>query len=147
MAKKTTKKKRKTYKPPVIHDIVPDSDEVYGRGRTKYRSEGDFSNGVNRYFESLRRADAPSKSGLCIFLDISRETLNQYRKKHYPDIVAVAEERIKMWWINRLSKSSPIGAIFFLKNFDHKEFKDRVSGDPDNPVTLQITGMKIMKEK
>lgn len=116
-------------------------------GRAAYKSQEDFHKAVLRYFDLLKKKDAPNKSGLCLHLDISRETLNTYKKK-YPDTISLANERIKNWWINRLSKSSPIGAIFYLKNLDPLEFKDRTPGDADNPFVadMRITGMTIKKE-
>lgn len=138
-------RKKKTKKKSLLP--VVESETIHGRGAYHYKTEQDFQTAVEDYFLSLKRTQAPSKSGLCVFLDLSRETLRQYGKTRYKEVCHMANERIKIWWINRLGKSSPIGAIFFLKNFDKAEFKDRVSGDPENPLTVQITGMRIVKDK
>jgi len=68
-------------------------------------------------------------SGLAVFLDVSRDTIHEYlhnEKKPFSDIIKKAYDVI----INSaeedlLTTSTPTGRIFWLKNVDPKNFKDK----------------------
>lgn len=120
---------------------------VWGRPRAFDDAE-EFKALCQGYFASLK-FNAPNIAGLCVFLGISRETWYDYKKKRkeFSDTIKQTELCVESWWVNRL-KSPGAGAIFYLKNFRPKEFKDRTPGEEGNPifVTARITGMRIMKE-
>lgn len=70
----------------------------------------------------------PNKAGLCLFLNISRETYSQYRKR-FPDTIKRADNWIEEEWIQRLRSNAPTGAIFYLKNAFKEIYKDRHQTD------------------
>lgn len=113
-----------------------------------YATSEEFMEACRGYFASLKKSDAPNISGLAVSIGISRFTWYEYKKAHkqFSNTINVVEKTIEQWWVNRLAKSSPIGAIFYLKNFKPSDYKDRVSGDPESPISVQITGMRISKE-
>lgn len=124
---------------------------IWGRPRA-YEMVDDFEKACRKYFASMGFWQKPNITGLCLYLGISRETWHNYKEKRkdFFDTIRGAEMMIETAWVDRLgSSSSPIGAIFYLKNFKPKDWKDRAAGDsPENPVyTKQITGMKISKDK
>lgn len=63
------------------------------------------------------RKEMPTKSGLCIFLDVARDTLNAYEKKdEYSDTLKKIYNYIEERWTQSLMKAYPTGSIFYLKN-------------------------------
>lgn len=134
-AKKTSNSKRKTA-------------IVLRVGRPNSYEADEFFEACKAYFKSLRFFNKPNIAGLCLFLGISRETWYDYRKKRkeLSDTIRAVELAIETAWIDKLGSSYATGAIFYLKNFKPSLYKDTISGDPENPLTLQITGMKISKE-
>lgn len=70
----------------------------------------------------------PNKAGLCLFLNISRETYSQYRKR-FPDTIKRADHWIEEEWVQRLRSNAPTGAIFYLKNAFKEVYKDRHQTD------------------
>lgn len=96
----------------------------------KYKTEKALSDAIDEYFDKCeeQQGKAPNKAGLCIHLDISRETYNQYRTR-YPDAIKTADDLIEDWWVDRLAGTTPTGAIFYLKNAFHSDYKDRHEND------------------
>jgi hypothetical protein len=70
----------------------------------------------------------PNKAGLCVFLNISRSTYNEYKKK-YPDALKGIEDYIENAWVQRLAGTTPTGAIFYLKNAFSNDYRDRTETD------------------
>lgn len=59
----------------------------------------------------------PTKSGLAIFMGVSRDTVNHYqREEGYSDIVKKIYDHIEEHWTQSLMRSYPTGSIFYLKN-------------------------------
>lgn len=81
----------------------------------KYASEAELQETGYQYFDGLEAREMPSKAGLCLFLDISRDTYSEYRKK-FPDTIRRFDSMIEVAWIQRLPSSSSSGSIFYLKN-------------------------------
>jgi len=97
--------------------------------QAKFRNEGELIKRCSEYFEqTIKKNEIPSKAGLRVKLDISRETYSQYKKK-YTDTIKKAENLIEKAWVQRLSGSAATGAIFYLKNAFHDDYKDRTSTD------------------
>ena len=71
----------------------------------------------------------PNKAGLCIWLNISRDTYNEYKKSKFPDAIKVAEAYIENSWVQRLASTAPTGAIFYLKNAFSADYRERVETD------------------
>lgn len=136
MARRTAKKKKKSKATKIM----------WGRPRS-YETAEEFDKACQNYFANLK-FNAPNIAGLCVSIGVSRDTWYEYRKKRgeFSDTVRSVEGLIESWWVNRL-KHPGAGSIFYLKNFKPTEYKDRISGDPEAPLSMQITGMKITKEK
>lgn len=85
---------------------------------------------VNKKGKRIQRSVPlmPNKAGLCLFLNISRETYSQYRKK-FPDTIKSADHWIEESWVQRLRSNAPTGAIFYLKNAFKETYKDRHQTD------------------
>lgn len=90
-----------------------------------------FSNGetlhdqIMKYFDSCTESRTmPNKAGLCVWLHISRDTYNQYKKK-FSDAFKGVEDYIQNLWVQRLAGNAPTGAIFYLKNAFKEDFKDK----------------------
>lgn len=88
----------------------------------KYKSAKLLRERIDEFFELCDdKRQLPEKAGLCVFLDISRDTYSEYRKK-YPDTIRYADGYIESNWVRRLGGQSATGAIFYLKNaFDYRD--------------------------
>lgn len=72
----------------------------------------------------------PNKAGLCIWLNIHKDTYCEYKKKPgFSDSLKRAEMWIENAWVNRLSTNAPTGAIFYLKNAFKEDYRDRNETD------------------
>ncbi len=104
----------------------------------KYPDEDLFSGTVDGYFALIfddqggkiigKLNEVWSKAGLLRHLDIDRHTYSDY-KQRYPNAIKRAENKIEEWWVNRLAGTTPTGAIFYLKNAFHEDYKDRTETD------------------
>lgn len=104
---------------------------------SKYPSEELLIDAIFKYLKFCSHAQngkprlkplMPNKAGLCVFLDISRDTYSEYRKK-YPDTIKRADSTIEDAWVQRLNSNAPTGAIFYLKNAYKEIYKDRHQTD------------------
>lgn len=124
MAKKKVKSKPKKVATP----------KSLGGRPLAYSSGEEFEARVHEYMRSCMSKSGkklvrmPNKAGLCLFLGISRDTYNEY-KKRFPDALNTSEKLIEDEWVQRLKSSSPIGAIFYLKNAFKEIYKDRQETD------------------
>lgn len=128
MATRTYKKKKKE-----TVELIMVKPHTGGRGKQAYGSEKELDDTIMAYFQycyfkengkARVTAFIPNKAGLCLFLNISRETYSQYRKK-YPDTIKKADAFIENAWIQRLQTNAPTGAIFYLKNAFKEVYKDK----------------------
>ena len=100
-----------------------------GASLARFKSEEELNKACKAYFEKcLKKKEIPSKAGLFVALDISRETYSQYKKK-FPDAVKRSEAVIEAAWVKRLQESYPTGAIFYLKNAFKDDYRDRYETD------------------
>lgn len=91
----------------------------------KYAKEEVLETAANAYFVSCEEKETlPEKAGLCLWLGISRDTYNEYKKNRFPDALKAFELHIESSWIRRLQSNSPTGAIFYLKNAFKEEYRD-----------------------
>jgi len=114
----------------------------------KYEDPVVFHDTVIKYFDSCEKSKTlPNKAGLCVFLNISRDTYNEY-KKRFPDTLKATEDYIENSWVQRLAGNSPTGAIFYLKNAFKEHYKDKHETDvTSGGKPLQtIVGMTIQKD-
>lgn len=94
--------------------------------------------------EPVAKMRAMTISGLCIFLDISRETWGKYRDRDgFTDIVLRVDEII------RTQKFQGAAADLLNPNIIARELgltdKQEISGDPDRPVTftkIELVGVR-----
>jgi hypothetical protein len=77
-----------------------------------------FEERVDLYFDGCLESDVtPTVNGLCLCLDMCRDTLWEYAKKpEFSDAVKRARMRLEMAWEQRLAGNNVAGAIFWLKN-------------------------------
>lgn len=94
-----------------------------------FKTEEDLSKKVIGFFEDCETAKKrPSKAGLRVFLNISKSTYSEYKKK-YPNPIKRAEDLIEEAWVQRLDSPAATGAIFYLKNAFQEDYKDRHNTD------------------
>lgn len=97
----------------------------------KFDSLKEMGEQVEKYFDSCKESKTmPTKAGLCLFLHISRDTYNEYKKKkEFSDALKGTELYMEDLWVQRLTSNAPTGAIFYLKNAFKEEYKDRHETD------------------
>jgi len=82
-----------------------------------FQTPDEFTAKADAYFASIATDKVPTVNGLCLALDICRDTLWEYAKKpEFSDAVKRARTRLEMAWEERLTCPNVAGAIFWLKN-------------------------------
>lgn len=111
-------------------DGTPSRKGEGGGAPPKYANAEDLLFVAMSYFDEVARDKKriATKAGLCLALDISRDTYSEYRKR-FPDAIRRCDMRMETAWTERLAGNGATGAIFYLKNAFHKEYKDRVETD------------------
>lgn len=119
--------------------MVKKGKQGEGGGRPpKYSTESSLKDKIFGYFELAdSRKKIYSKAGLLGFLNISRPTWMEYKKK-FPNTTRIAEYTIEEVWIDRLTSPGATGAIFYLKNAFKEDYKDR------NETDVTTGGEKII---
>ena len=102
------------------------------RGRPKKISEKDeLENKVKDYFEKCDKDKEPyTITGLCLSLDICRDTLCEYAKKEeFSDTIKKAKLKVENYLEKHLiTDSSTTGIIFNLKNnFGWKDKQENIN--------------------
>ncbi len=108
----------------------------------KYGDAQAIADHITDYFKSCEEARLlPNKAGLCIWLGITKETYNQYRKKpEFSDSIKACDSMIENAWVQRLAGNAPTGAIFYLKNAFKEDYRDKHETDiTTGGKPLQIT--------
>jgi hypothetical protein len=86
----------------------------------KFQTNEEFEAVAEAYFlacEDPDKPEVPTVNGLCMALDICRDTLWEYAKKpDFSDAVKRARTRLEAAWEKRLAGNACTGAIFWLKN-------------------------------
>ncbi len=106
------------------------SKQGEGGGRPpKFKTDEKLNIKCKAYFkECISLKEIPSKAGLRVYLDISRETYSEYKDK-FVDAIKRAEDLIEKAWVQRLRDAAATGAIFYLKNAFKEDYKDRTETD------------------
>jgi hypothetical protein len=93
----------------------------------KFKERQQLVDVLTGYFENCDEArQMPNKAGLCLWLNISRDTYNEYKKKPgFSDAIKACEAMIENAWVQRLAGTTPTGAIFYLKNAFSDDYRDR----------------------
>lgn len=103
-----------------------------GRPR-KFASPKDLEKLLNEYFEG-REYNEITLTGLCLFLDINKDTFYEYAKKDgFKHILDMARLRIENSYEIALRKDGGSENIFALKNFGWREKQEiEVSSNKDS---------------
>lgn len=95
----------------------------------KYKNAQTIESTGNDYFdECVRLQKMPTKAGLTLYMDISRDTYSEYRKK-YPDAIRSLDSYIEDLWLQKLTGTGATGPIFYLKNAFREHYSDRTETD------------------
>lgn len=108
--------------------------EKHAGGRPpKYKTEREINKKINEYFAKCDLTDEPyTITGLCIALNITRETLNEYSKnKKFSDTIKKAKLKVENYLEKHLiTDNSTTGIIFNLKNnFGWKDKQEKINVD------------------
>lgn len=109
------------------------------RGRPKAYIEVEvMQQKIDKYFNDCDRKNEPyTVTGLCLALDICRDTLSEYMKKdEFSDTIKKAKLKVENYLEKRLiNDNSTTGIIFNLKNNFGWKDKQEVehSGEVNNP--------------
>lgn len=103
---------------------------------------------IAEYFQSCKSPIMPTKAGLCLHLNMSKDAYNDYRKREgFSHAIKEADLFMENAWVQRLGGNSPTGAIFYLKNAFHQDYKDKTESDiTSGGQPIQISGMTISKD-
>ena len=83
----------------------------------KFETPEQFLQATDDYFATITGEDVPTVNGLCLALDICRDTLWDYAKKpEFSYAVKRARTRLELAWEKRLAGNNAAGTIFWLKN-------------------------------
>lgn len=111
------------------------------RGRPKKYTEVEImQRKIDEYFKECdKKHDPYTITGLCIALDICRDTLSEYIKnKEFSDTIKKAKLKVENYLEKRLiTDSSTTGIIFNLKNNFNWSDKQQIehSGNINNPFS------------
>lgn len=83
----------------------------------KFDSPEEFEALADAYLDNSTKESPPTVNGLCLALDICRDTLWEYAKKEgFSDAVKRARAKLEVAWEARLAGPNAAGTIFWLKN-------------------------------
>ena len=111
------------------------------RGRPKKYTEAEImKQKIDKYFKECEKNNEPyTITGLCIALDICRDTLSEYLKsKEFSDTIKKAKLKVENYLEKKLiTDSSTTGIIFNLKNNFNWSDKQQIehSGNINNPFS------------
>lgn len=107
--------------------------------RDKQYTPEEFDIKVQAYFSScIEQKKVPTKGGLALYLDLTRESLGDYESKYeeYSDTIKKAYTLIEEEWVQRLAGNNVAGTIFYLKNAFAKYWRDKVETEHTGELTL-----------
>lgn len=118
--------------------------KLYTRGRPRsYATIEELELKIEQYFDWCEEdKKMPNTAGLALFLNISRETLNNYGQKghDYYDAIKKANDKIEEAWVQNLKWGQAGGSIFYLKNkFGYRDV-------PENPGGLMTINFILPPE-
>lgn len=98
----------------------------------KFKSVKELQKKIDAYFVDCEENEEPvTVTGLCIWLDTTRETLMDYQESdEFSDTIKKAKQRIENAYEKRLIKRGNAGDIFALKQFgwtDKQEIDNKIS--------------------
>jgi len=110
------------------HGKLSEEEKAKRNGRPpKFETVEELETLVDLYFVTRKAEDRPPTiSGLALFLEMSRETLNSYKgMEKFSDVLKKAKARVIEFAEENLYAGKPTGAIFALKNIDSENWRDR----------------------
>jgi len=108
----------------------------------KFSSPEQLQGLIDAYFAERLLTEKPvSVTGLCLALDTTRETLDDYQAKpEFTDSIKKAKLRVENFYEERLTLSNATGSIFALKNFGWSDNQNlNIGGQKNNPVEANLT--------
>ena len=92
----------------------------------KYKPE-EFEEKIKEYFSvCLETKGTPTKGGLALHLDLTRESLGDYIKyEGYSDTLKKSYMLIEENWVQNLRNNNVAGTIFYLKNAFSEFWRDK----------------------
>lgn len=97
----------------------------------KYNSVEEMQQKIDKYFKDCEKKNEPyTITGLCVALDICRDTLSEYIKnKEFSDTIKKAKLKVENYLEKRLiTDNSTTGIIFNLKNnFGWKDKQENIN--------------------
>lgn len=106
----------------------------------KFNTAKELEDKATAYFLTCDKETPPTVNGLCLALDICRDTLWEYAKKpEFSDAVKRVRATLEMAWEQRLAGNSVAGAIFWLKNQGWSDkIEQQITGADGGPVVSRI---------
>lgn len=106
-------------------------------GAYQYKTPEDFAEVAEAYFEKCEQENrVATVNGLCLALDIVRDTLLEYAKHPgFETTVRKVRMRLESYWEQRLAGANAGGSIFWLKNqgwSDQQQFS--LTGKDGGPI-------------
>lgn len=98
----------------------------------KFKSPQDLQEKIDGYLEECEeKKNYPTKGGLALYLDTTRDVLGDYEKKdEYSNAIKGIYHIIEDTWVQALQKKQSVaGIIFYLKNAFSKEWRDKQEFD------------------
>ena len=110
----------------------------------KYTPEG-FHIKIQAFFgDCIENKKVPTKGGLAIYLDTTRETLREYENRpEYVDAIKKAYIIIEEEWVQRLAGNNVAGTIFYLKNAFSQHWRDKQEQEHHFDFTDMIKQKKL----
>lgn len=109
----------------------------------KYTNADELAAIADDFFDELiENNDVPTINGLCLALDMTRETFAQYGKKpEFSDVIIKIRMRLESWWEKRLAGPASSGTTFWLKNHGWSDRVENVVSNPDG--TGLFSGIEV----
>ena len=106
--------------------------------RTKKYTPEEFDVKIQGYFNvCIEKKGVPTKGGLALELDLTRESLGDYEKyEGYSDTLKKAYTLIEENWVQRLAGNNVAGTIFYLKNAFKEQWRDKQETEHTGSVSL-----------
>jgi len=101
------------------------------RGKPLKFTLEEFDTKTQNFFKDcIENEKIPTKGGLALHLDTSRELLSEYEERlGYVDTIKKAYTIIEEEWVQRLAGNNVAGTIFYLKNAFSKYWRDKQEFD------------------
>lgn len=103
----------------------------------KWQTVEEVQEGIAGYIKGTPM-DMWTWTGLCVYLDTTRETMSEYEKKpQFSDSLKKAKQLIEHAYELRLIARGNAGDIFALKNFGWKD-KQEIEGNIKSDLTINV---------